>query len=231
MFHCPQTNKSTRSAESSFAVDGDSTVIWLIEMRFNDVEEFSDDVIGWIRPINEEEIIMSDTSVLKISLIILGLVQPNYPGYANIFEDFRILVGMMTISMLVISLLDWTHEGAELAWDDPVEISVFYSLIVLIFFDVKCAEIVPSESHGVLETLQTMQKSTIIEAVALGGVPVVLEDAMIWSELLVGLIRRHLEDDDHEGAHQESSVDHFVTWVCGGAVMENAIFLVILISE
>jgi len=60
---------------------------------------------------------------------------------------------MMTISVLVVSLLNWTHEGAELAWDDPVKISVFDSFIVLIFLDIKCAEIIPPESHSVLETL------------------------------------------------------------------------------
>ena len=60
---------------------------------------------------------------------------------------------MMTISVLVVPLLNWTHEGAELAWDDPVKISVLDSFIVFILFDIKCAEIIPSESHSILETL------------------------------------------------------------------------------
>ena len=76
-----------------------------------------------------------------------------------------------------------------------------------------------------------MQQRTIIEAVALGSISVVLEDLMIWSELLVGLVCRHLKDHNHEGAHQESSVDHFVTGIPRGAVMENTILLVILISK
>lgn len=76
-----------------------------------------------------------------------------------------------------------------------------------------------------------MQQSTIIEAVALGGISVVLEYLMIWSELLVGLFCRHLKDNNHEGTHQESSVDHFVTGISRGAVMEYTILLVILISK
>lgn len=76
-----------------------------------------------------------------------------------------------------------------------------------------------------------MQQSTIIETVALGGISVVLEDLVIWSELLVGLVGRHLKDDNHEGAHQESTVDHFVTGIPRGAVMEYTILLVILVSK
>lgn len=153
MLHCPEADEGSRSTESGFAVYGDSSVVWLIEMRLNDVEEVPDDVIGWSRAIHEEEIIMSDSSSFKIILVILRFIQPNYPRYANVFENFRILVWMMTISMLVVSLLNWTHEGAELAWDDPVKISVLNSFIVLVFFDIECAEIIPPESHGILETL------------------------------------------------------------------------------
>lgn len=76
-----------------------------------------------------------------------------------------------------------------------------------------------------------MQQSTIIETVALGSISVILKDLMIWFELLVGLVCRHLENNDHEGAHQESTVDHFVTWIPRGAVMEYTILLVILISK
>lgn len=153
MLHCPQANESSCSTESGFAVYGNSSVIWLIKMRFHDVEEVSDNVIGWSRPVNEEEVIMSDSSSLEIILVILGFIQPNYPRYANVFENFRILVWVMTISVLVVPLLDWTHEGAELAWDDPVKVTVLDSFIVLILFDIKCAEIIPAESHGILETL------------------------------------------------------------------------------
>lgn len=153
MLHCPQANESSRSTESSFAVYGNSSVVWLLEVRLNDVEEFSDDVIGWSRSIDEEEIIMCDSPSFEIILVIFSFIEPNYPRYANVLEDFRILVWMMTISVLVVSLLNWTHEGAELAWDDPVKISVLDSFIVFILFDIKCAEIIPSESHSILETL------------------------------------------------------------------------------
>lgn len=231
VLHCPKTDESTSSAESGLAVDRDSSVVWLIEVRLNDVEEFSDDVVGWSRSVHEEEVIVCNTPTLKIVLIILGLIQPNYPRYANVFENFRILIWMVTIAMLVVSLLNRTHECAELTWDDPVEISVLDPFVIFILFDIKSAEIIPAESNGVLETLKAMQEGAIVEAVTLGCISIVLEDLVIWSELLVGLLRRHLEDDDHEGAHQESSVDHFVAGIHRGTIMEDAILLVVLIPE
>jgi len=54
---------------------------------------------------------------------------------------------------------------------------------------------------------------------------------MIWSESLPSLVRSHLQDDYHEGTHQEGTIDHFVSWIGGGAIMENPVLGVVLISE
>ena len=54
---------------------------------------------------------------------------------------------------------------------------------------------------------------------------------MIWSESIVSLISSHLQDNYHEGTHQEGTIDHFVSWVGRGAIMENPVLGVVLISE
>ena len=63
---------------------------------------------------------------------------------------------MLAITMSGISVLDWSHESSELTWDDPVEISVFNSLVVLILFDVEASEIVPAKLDSILEPLQDL---------------------------------------------------------------------------
>jgi hypothetical protein len=45
------------------------------------------------------------------------------------------------------------------------------------------------------------------------------------------LIGGHFENDDHEGAHQEGSVDHFVAWLFRGAVVEDSIFLIVVVAQ
>lgn len=231
MLHGPQSNQGTSSAEACFAVDGDSPVIWSLEMPLNNIEEVSDDLVWRSRTVNEEEIVMLDTPVLEVHLVILLLVQSDDPGDIDILEDVDIFIWVVSISLALVSVLNWTHEGDELAWDDPVEVSVLDSLIVFVLLDIECPEIVPAEPDGVLETLKAMEKCAVVEAVSLGGISVVFEQVVVWLELLVSLLSRHLEDDDHEGSHQESTIDHLVTWVARTAVVEYPVLRVVLVSQ
>ena len=57
---------------------------------------------------------------------------------------------MMTISLVLVSLVDRAHESHEFARNDPVHVSVLDSLMELVFFDVESFEFVPVELNGVL---------------------------------------------------------------------------------
>lgn len=153
---------------------------------------------------------MSDLLLNKKLSIILLLIQSDYPCHVDVVEDFNVFVWVLTIFVLSISVLNRPHESYKLAWDDPVEVTVFDSLVVLILLDIEGSEVIPTESDGILETLKHMEKSAVVEAVSLRGISVMLEERVVWLELLVSLVSRHLEDDDHEGSHEESSIDHFV---------------------
>ena len=82
---------------------------------------------------------------------------------------------MMSISVVIISILNRSHEGDKLARDDPVEVTVLDSLIILILFHVESAEVVPAEPDSVLEALQDMQQTAVVEALAFGGITIMLE--------------------------------------------------------
>jgi hypothetical protein len=118
---------------------------------------------------------MSDTILLKVLLVVLLLVESDDSCHSNVLEDVDILVWMVAISMTLITVLDWSHKGSKLTWNNPVEVAIFDSLIVLIFFHVESSEIIPAESYGILESLKNVEKSTVEEAIALGGISVMLE--------------------------------------------------------
>ena len=82
---------------------------------------------------------------------------------------------MVAVPLVCVSLLYWSHKGHEFAWNNPVGITIFYSLIELIFFYVECAEVVPFKFDGILEPLQTLQHCALIQAVAFACVSVWLE--------------------------------------------------------
>lgn len=110
---------------------------------------------------------MSYTVLFEMFLVIFFLIQSNNSVNFDIFKEFNIFIRMLAISMLCISVFNWAHEGSELSWDDPVKITVFNSLIVFVFFNVERFEIIPTKSNGIFETLKAMEKSAIVEAVAL----------------------------------------------------------------
>ena len=96
---------------------------------------------------------MSDTFIGEVFLQVLLFVEAEYPCHVLFLENFNVLGRVVSISLISISFLDGSHESPELARNDPVEVTVLDSFIVFILFDIKCAEIIPSESHSILETL------------------------------------------------------------------------------
>lgn len=118
-------------------MNSNSSMIWLIEMSFHNFEEVLHNVIWRRRAINEEQLCVVDSIVYEVVFIILFLVEPNNSGDIGVLEDLNILIWMLTVSVFGISLLNGSHEGSEFAWDDPVHISILYSLIILVFFDIE----------------------------------------------------------------------------------------------
>ena len=115
----------------------------------DDGEEISNNFIRWSGSINKEEIIMSNSLVFKMLFIVFLLIKSDYPGDINVVEDITILVWMLTILMSGVSGFNWSHESDELSWNNPVEITVFNSLVVLVFLNVESSEIVPVEFNCV----------------------------------------------------------------------------------
>jgi len=163
-------------------------MIWSSKVILNDVEEIFNNFIRRSRSINEEEIIMSNSFMFKMLFIVFLFVKSNYPGDINIVEDITILVGMLAILMSGISGFNWTHESNELSWDDPVEITVFNSLVVLVFFHVESSEIIPVEFNCVFQSLEDLEQRAIVEAVTFRGISVMLKKLVVWLELFEGII-------------------------------------------
>ena len=73
----------------------------------------------------------------------------------------------MPISMNVISLIYRAHESQKLARNDPVKISIFDLLVMLVLFRVERFEVVPAETNSFLEALKAVQNGAFVIALAL----------------------------------------------------------------
>ena len=208
MLHGPQADESARSAQASLAVDRDGAAVWLSKMVVTNSHKLLDNVVGRRGPINKEQVIVSNVLLDEESLVILFLIESDDSFHIELLENFDVLVRMMTVSLVLVPLLDGAHEGHEFSGNDPVEVTIFDSLILLVFLHIECLEVVPLELDSILESLEALEERALVKAIALGGISVCLEQRVVRFEHLVSLLGRALEDDDHEAAHEECAINH-----------------------
>jgi hypothetical protein len=132
---------------------------------------------------------VSDIFLSEKSRVILLLVESNHALHIELLENLDILVRVMSISLVSVPLLDWAHECHKFTGNDPVEITVLNSLVLLVLLDIEGLEVIPLELDGVFETLETLEETTLIKAVTLGCITVGLEQPLVWLEYLVSLLR------------------------------------------
>lgn len=115
---------------------------------------------------------MGNVFLREESLVVLLFVESHNSLDVELLEYFYIFAWMMPVSLVSISLLDGSHESHELAWNNPVEVSVLDPLVLLVLLDVEGLVDIPFEFDCVLQTLQALQESTLIETVTFGGVSI-----------------------------------------------------------
>ena len=156
-------------------MDRDGATVWLREVIITHLHELLHDVVRRGRSVYEKEVVMSNPFISEKSFVVLFFIQSDNPLDIKFFEDFDILIGVVSISLVSIPLLDRAHECHELAWDNPVKIAIFDSLVEFVLLDVEGFKIVPSELDGVLEALKALEESTFVKAVTLGGISIGLK--------------------------------------------------------
>jgi hypothetical protein len=126
-------------------VNGNSTVIRSSKVILNYSEEISNNFIRWSGSINKEKVIMSDSFVFKMLFIVFFFVKSNYPSDINIVEDITVFVWMLPVLMSGVSSFNRSHKSDKFSWNNPVQVTVFNSLVVLVFFNIESFEVVPVE--------------------------------------------------------------------------------------
>ena len=72
-------------------------------------------------------------------------------------EYLQVVLWCVSSSLVLVYIVKWTHECNKLSWDNPVQVTVLYFLIILVFFVIELLEIVPVELDGVLQALQAVE--------------------------------------------------------------------------
>ena len=202
VLHGVDADESTCAAEAGLAMDGDTTSVGVFEVALGTVHELCYDWVGGCGAIGEDHILVGDALRDEGGAIVFWFVQAHDSVNIQVLEDVDITGSGVTVAMDGITLVNGTHEGQELAWDNPVKITVLDLLVMFVFASVEILEIVPSKSDGMLKTLKAMKNGALVLAGATAGISVGVKVGVVLLEKLEGWLGVHLEDDHLEGAHQ-----------------------------
>lgn len=87
---------------------------------------------------------MGNAARCKLSLIILSLVESYDSRNFQMLKYFGVAGGRMAIArLLTLITVDWSHEGDELPRDNPVKVTIFNFLVMLILSGVELIKVVP----------------------------------------------------------------------------------------
>ena len=102
---------------------------------------------------------MIDASFCKFASVIFCLIQACNVRHSKMFEHFKIVlcgVPVLWLARWLMVSVYRTHKGYKLAWNDPVQVSIFDLFIVFILSGVEVLEAVPSELCRNLQALKAM---------------------------------------------------------------------------
>ena len=139
----------------------DSHGPWLV---FCNIEKFFYDVVGRRGAVDEVKVRMIYPISDKFIFVVLGLVESDYTRYVEVLEDLQVVFGSVTPPLVFADVVEWAHERYEFIRYDPVQVTVLDFLVVFVLLVVEFPELVPSQSNGVLQSLQTMKNRARIAA-------------------------------------------------------------------
>ena len=206
VLHGVDANQRASAAETGLAVHGDCASIRLGKVCLTAAHELINDGLRWRRSVSEDHVLMVDALHQEGVPVVLGLVQADDLRHVQVLEDVDVARCGVAITMHGVALVDGTHEGQELAWDDPVQVAILDLLVVLVLASVERLEVVPSKSDSLLEAIQAVRNGAVVVAVATAGVAEGLEVGLVDLELAEGLLGIHLEDNNHESTHEVGRV-------------------------
>ena len=150
-----------------------------------DVEELPDNRIIWCAPVNKEQVMMFKAGVCETPGIVHLFVEPDDGGDVVFPEVWDVSLRSMqrvplnkrkillrgvqmksdtilykSITILYFAFWMRSTESKELSWNDPVQVSIFCSLVVLVLFHIKVREVEPA----VPQSLVVERNSILLEA-------------------------------------------------------------------
>lgn len=173
-------------------------------LGFSRGQELIYDVVWWCRAIQEVQIQMFDSMFRELLLVVLRFVEAHDKGNTHFLENLNVILGRERA--VFVCLIQGSRERDVLAWHRPVEIAILHLLVVLILDDIELAVVVPAQLDGQVQSIEAVVDSALVGACAHRRIAERRELMVVRLEDLPRVLRRALQNDDHECAHEEGGV-------------------------
>mmetsp|Transcript_71417 Transcript_71417/g.141595 ORF Transcript_71417/g.141595 Transcript_71417/m.141595 type:complete len:264 (+) Transcript_71417:708-1499(+) len=151
--HEVQRYERAGAPEASLAMDREPR-----PLRLDNLEESFQNGIGRVSAVCEVEVIVVELGVQELFTIVNLVIESNDPRDVVCPEVVEVRLGRVGFYAVHVGdrRLCRSREGEELSGDDPVEVAILHSLIVLILIRIESLVVVPAELDGLREALQAM---------------------------------------------------------------------------
>lgn len=173
-------------------------------LGFSRGQELIYDVVRGRRAIQEIQIQMFDSMFRELLLVVLRLVEAHDEGNTHFLENLNVI--LRRERTVFVCLIQRSRERDVLAWHRPVEIAILHLLVVLILDDIELAVVVPAQLDGQVQAVEAVVDSALVGAGAHRRIAERRELMVVRLENLPRVLRRALQNDDHESAHEEGGV-------------------------
>lgn len=225
VLHRVDADQRARAPQACLAMDRNGAGLLL-----RDPQELVDDGVRRRGTVNKEEVCVVDSVAREFGFVVLGLVEADDVVDAKVLEHLDVVLRSVAPLRLPWQRVDGPHERDELVRDDPVEVSVFDFLVILVLLVVKFSEYVPAKANSKLQALEAVENSALIGAgVSVTSIAEGPKLGVVGRKGLPHDLSRLLQHNDHEGAHQKARIRLLVE--LGAGKVEELDVLVPLVRE
>lgn len=123
---------------------GNGACVGVGKMTLAGIQKIVNNVGGRSRPVNKNHVVMGNASLLKLSLVVLRLVQSDDSRNFQMFKYLGVTGSTVAVTrLLALVTVNWSHKGDELARNNPVEIAILHLFVMFVLSGVELFEVVP----------------------------------------------------------------------------------------
>ena len=168
MFHTITPNQSPCSSKSSLTMNSQSFFF------LSYIQKILNNTIRRSTSINKIKIVMSKSVLNKPLLLVCLIVKSDHSCDPQRNKQLtKVLRSSYSKAFCICPYIGRTSKSQHFAWNNPVSISIFYSLVELVLLDIESPDIEPAQLNCGLKSAKTVQNRAFISATAVTSVSIV----------------------------------------------------------